>query len=97
MQEELSGTFAAACQPGDRLYVLPVFYAGGTASRKLTADQFVDDLRRRKIPAAFAPDYPTLLTQLVHAARPGDTILVMGARDPELPRFAREVYAALPG
>jgi hypothetical protein len=29
----------------------------------------------------------------VRAARAGDTILVMGARDPQLPVFAREMAA----
>jgi len=28
-------------------------------------------------------------------ARPGDMVLLMGARDPELPRLARQVFAAL--
>jgi len=28
-------------------------------------------------------------------ARPGDTVLLMGARDPELPGLARRVFAAL--
>jgi hypothetical protein len=29
-------------------------------------------------------------------ARPGDTVLIMGARDPDLPRLARAVFASLP-
>jgi hypothetical protein len=28
-------------------------------------------------------------------ARPGDTVLLMGARDPDLPSLARSVFAAL--
>ena len=28
-------------------------------------------------------------------ARPGDTVLIMGARDPELPSLARAAYRAL--
>jgi hypothetical protein len=31
----------------------------------------------------------------VAEARPGDTVLVMGARDPDLSRLARAVFATL--
>ena len=33
----------------------------------------------------------------IPAFRPGDTVLIMGARDPALPGLARRVYATLSG
>ena len=37
----------------------------------------------------------TLTMWIRGEARPGDTVLLMGARDPELPALARAVFAAL--
>ncbi|HET7340924.1 MAG TPA: hypothetical protein VFL90_05630, partial [Methylomirabilota bacterium] len=46
---------------------------------------------------AYAADHEAACRWAVGEARPGDTILVMGARDPDLPRLARAIYAALVG
>lgn len=90
MKDELAAAFAGACQPGDRLYLLPVFYAGGTASKTITSDEFAALLRERGVVAEAVPDYD-VLAQRLNAAQAGDAILGMGARDPELPVFARRL------
>ena len=88
MKDELADSFAAVCKAGDRLYLLPVFYAGGTANKTITSEEFAQFLRARGVPAEAVSDYPVLAARLA-AAQPGDAILGMGARDPELPLFAR--------
>jgi UDP-N-acetylmuramate--alanine ligase len=92
MQQELADVFAKVCRPQDQLFILPVYYIGGTTSRKIDAPEFVELLRRQGIPAEYAPDYATLCARIdklnPHTA---DTILGMGARDPELPRFAHSL------
>ena len=88
MKDELADSFAAVCNPGDRLYLLPVFYAGGTANKTITAEEFAVLLQARGVPAEAVPDYPALAERLADA-QPGDAVLGMGARDPELPLFAR--------
>ena len=45
--------------------------------------------------AALAGNYDELGAELARTARAGDTILIMGARDPHLPVFAREIAAAV--
>ena len=95
MKDELVESFAAVCRPQDRLFILPVFYAGGTANRLVTSEEFVEALRRRGVPAAFAADYPALQAALLSDVRKGDAVLGMGARDPELPLFARVVARQL--
>lgn len=88
MKDELADSFAAVCKPGDRLYLLPVFYAGGTANKTITSEEFAVLLQARGVPAEAVPDYPALAERLADA-QPGDAVLGMGARDPELPLFAR--------
>lgn len=89
MHDELVESFAITLGSKDRLFVLPVFYAGGTAKRSVTSDDFVAALRARGVAAELAPDYAALRARLDAETQPGDTLLGMGARDPELPRFAR--------
>lgn len=90
MKDELADAFGLVCKPGDRLYLLPVFYAGGTANKTVTSDEFAALLQARGIAAEAVPDYAVLQERLA-AAQPGDAILGMGARDPELPLFARRL------
>lgn len=93
MKDELADSFAAVCKPGDRLYLLPVFYAGGTANKTITSDEFAALLSERGVRAEAVPDYTVLAERLAVAQR-GDAILGMGARDPELPLFARRLSGA---
>lgn len=91
MMEELAKAFAGALRPGDRLFLLPVFYAGGTASGQATSDDLAARCRSLGAAAEAVPGYAELEAALAGQLRAGDTLLVMGARDPELPAFARRM------
>lgn len=86
-RNELAEVFAGQIS----LFILPVYYAGGSVDRKITAESFVQQLHSAGIPALFVEDYATLEAKLKQAAAPGDIILGMGARDPELPIFAKRL------
>jgi len=91
MMEPLVEAFVAVCRPEDRLWILPVYDAGGTADRTIQSDVLVEQLQVRGIAAALTPDYESLAADLLSEAKANDTILVMGARDPQLPVFARQM------
>jgi len=93
--EELIDTFSNHWKmyPNGSLFILPVYYAGGTADRKITAKEFTEKLKLAEVPAVYVDDYAMLKHQLEMRARPGDTILGMGARDPELPLFAKKLVS----
>ncbi len=95
MLNELTDAFVTACRPEDRVFILPVFYAGGTANKTVTSGDLVKHLQGRGINAALAEDYDSLAASLKKEARAGDAILCMGARDPELPAFARRMVSEL--
>jgi UDP-N-acetylmuramate--alanine ligase len=80
------------CRAGDRLWVLPVYDAGGTADRTIGAEALVNAVGRAAVRAA---DPDTAVREAAAAARAGDVVLVMGARDPDLPALARRLLAAL--
>jgi UDP-N-acetylmuramate--alanine ligase len=93
MLGELTDALAGVLRPQDAVLLLPVFYAGGTTSSALNSDALVDALVARGVAAELAPDYAALEARLRAALRPGDVVLVMGARDPDLPLFARRLAA----
>jgi UDP-N-acetylmuramate--alanine ligase len=95
MFDDLVDTFAGLCRPEDRLYLMPVYYAGGTVSKQRDSDELVAALRERGVPAAWMTDYDVLMAEVMTQARAGDVVLGMGARDPGIPRFARELVANL--
>lgn len=87
--------FATHLGPEDRLYLLPVYFAGGTVDRRVTEADYAADLRDRGVDAVEVPRGPGLPALLAGPAREGDRIVVMGARDPSLPTLARQILAAL--
>jgi UDP-N-acetylmuramate--L-alanine ligase len=87
--------FVTALAPGDRLWMLEVFYAGGSAARDISSTDVVADIAASGAQAAFAPSREWLVECLAAEARPGDLILVMGARDPSLTELARSILEAL--
>ena len=73
------------------LFILPVYYAGGTVEKKTTSAEFVGKLNAAGVPAVLVPDYTALKHELEQCVDRGDTILGMGARDPKLPIFAKKL------
>jgi UDP-N-acetylmuramate--alanine ligase len=96
LRDELAAMFAAELRPLDRLWLLEAHYAGGTAVRDVSSADLADDVERLGHAAAFASSRDLLVPALAAAARPGDLVLVMGARDPSLTDLARAILEAIP-
>jgi len=88
---ELVDAFANVCRPADHLFILPVYYAGGTAKKTQDDQRLAEVLAARGISAEFVPDYTLLRNNIRSLMKPGDTVIGMGARDPELPEFLRSL------
>jgi UDP-N-acetylmuramate--alanine ligase len=76
---------------GGSIFILPVYYAGGTVQRTVSSDDLVARLNSAGVPVRLVADYAALKTELTAVAASGDAILGMGARDPELPLFSRRL------
>ena len=94
LRPELAELLPRLLRPEDRFCYAEIFYAGGTVAKDISSRMLVDDL-----PAAlgctYAADHGAARRWAVSEARPGDTVLVMGARDPDLPKLSRSIFAAL--
>jgi len=95
MFDPLRALFREMGESGAQLFLLPVYYAGGTADASIASEALVEALTADGVPVELAADYGDLSRRLSSRARPGDVILSMGARDPDLPALARGVVTAL--
>jgi len=73
----------------------PPVYFGGTADRSVGSEEIAAAIAVRGRNAAAMPDRLACAGRLLELARPGDRILVMGARDDSLSTFAGELLAQL--
>jgi UDP-N-acetylmuramate--alanine ligase len=89
--DELVQSFAQVCRKDDLLFILPVYYAGGTAKKTQDAERLASVLSERGVLARFVDNYDQLSKLIRELMKSGDVILGMGARDPELPTFLRGI------
>jgi len=73
----------------------PVYY-GGTVERLVTSEDVVRAVKSRGRDAFAFADRAACGDQLAALARPGDRIVIMGARDDTLPEFAADLLKRLP-
>ena len=95
LRKDFVDTFSRELRSDDLLWMLEVFYAGGTASRDFSAADIVNEIAERGVKAEFAASRAWLATRIAEEARAGDLVLIMGARDPSLTDFARQIVAEL--
>jgi UDP-N-acetylmuramate--alanine ligase len=86
---------AAVLRPDDEIWMSEIFYAGGTATKDISANDLINDLKALNKQAFFIDDRNKFLDE----ARPHFTnncvLLLMGARDPSLEQFAKQVWEKL--
>lgn len=95
LREALVETFAANLGPDDVLWLPEIFFAGGTVTRDISSGDLVDDIRGHGRDARFLAARDKLPAAIAAEARPGDLVLVMGARDPSLTEFCRTILVEL--
>lgn len=89
MFEDLSTMFTETLRPDDHLFLLPVFDAGGTASRTIKTEALQERLAASGVKAEWFPDHTAAIMRISSLADAGDIIVTMGARDPDLPETAK--------
>jgi UDP-N-acetylmuramate--alanine ligase len=94
-REDLARVLQEALGPADRFYLAEILYLGGTVTRDISSADLAREIAARGILVESGPR-ERMRDRIATAARPGDTVLVMGARDPTLGAFARSVLECLP-
>jgi UDP-N-acetylmuramate--alanine ligase len=95
MMDDLVEAFAGECRPVDRIFFLPVYDAGGTASRAVNSDVLAGKLRARNVEADYIEDVGKIPLLAAESVEAGDAVIIMGAHDPGLSALARKVLASI--
>jgi UDP-N-acetylmuramate--alanine ligase len=86
---------ARVLRPQDEIWMSEIFYAGGTTTKDISANDLINDLQSKGKPAFFIADRVNFL-ETVRPHFTGDCVLLlMGARDPSLEQFALQVWNTL--
>lgn len=86
---------SAALRPEDEIWMSEIFYAGGTTTKDISANDLINDIRASGKNAFFVEDRNLLLESVKPHLQPGNVLLLMGARDPSLEQFSKEIFAGL--
>jgi len=95
MRRELVAMFVEKLAPGDQLVLPDPVYQGGTVNREVTSADIIADIAASGRDARHIPDRAAAAAHLVAQARPGDRIVIMGARDDTLSLLAAQMVEAL--
>ncbi|GGY47741.1 Mur ligase family protein [Parvularcula lutaonensis] len=93
-RELYENAFAGALRQDDVLAVSAPAYFGGTVERTDDAEVMVMTLKDRGCQAHYLPSRDAFV-DLARAAKPGDAVVVMGARDDSLTSFAEGLLAEI--
>src|SRR5262245_46630465 len=94
LRAELRALLPTLLRPQDRFCYTEIFYAGGTVAKDISSRDLAADLPAA-LKCGYARDHEAARQWVVGEAQPGDTVLIMGARDPDLPRLARSIVDSL--
>jgi len=98
MGKELAEVFAAKLDSSDLLYLCDPVYFGGTVDKTIGADNIVALVNSAgTVRAEHIVDRVDCAKQITAVARPGDRIVIMGARDDTLSAFAAEMLDNIRG
>lgn len=95
LKTALIEAFAAHLAPTDVLWLPEIFFAGGTVTRDISSADLARGIANAGRDARFGAERDRLPPLIAAEARPGDLVLVMGARDPSLTGFARDCLREL--
>lgn len=95
VRKELVEEIAATLRPQDEMWMSEIYYAGGTAVKDISAADLIHDLQALKINAHFVEDRLKLFENLLPTLEENTVLLLMGARDPSLEKFSKQVYEML--
>ena len=94
LREGLIAAFSDGLERRDVLAMPEIFYAGGTAVRDISSRDLIEAISDRGIQAAFFTEREDVARWFMEEARPGDRVVIMGARDDTLTDFATGILTS---
>jgi UDP-N-acetylmuramate--alanine ligase len=95
LRKDFVEEIAAVLRPEDEIWMSEIFYAGGTAVKDISSNDLIEDIKQLGKNAFFIEDRNNLVNALKPHFQQPTVLLLMGARDPGLEMFAKEVLEKL--
>ncbi len=95
LREDFVKEIARALRPEDEIWMSEIFYAGGTATKDISANDLVNDLKAMGKAAFFVENRNDFLAKVRPHLTGNCVLLLMGARDPSLEQFAKKIWEDL--
>jgi UDP-N-acetylmuramate--alanine ligase len=95
IRKELVEEICNSLRPQDEIWMSEIYYAGGTAVKDISAADIIGDLQHRGVRAFFVENRVDLFNELIPQLKTDSVLLLMGARDPGLEKFSKEVFEML--
>ncbi len=91
LKNEYIDVFRNELQANDLLLLLPIYYAGGSANKDISSKEIIDELGTVAFEKHAPQSRDDIFDMLKNKVKPGECVLLMGARDPSLSSFARKI------
>jgi UDP-N-acetylmuramate--alanine ligase len=95
LRDDFVKEISAVLRPADEIWMSEIFYAGGTAVKDISANDLIDDLKAVGKPAFFVENRNDFLEIVRPHFTENCVLLLMGARDPSLEQFAKQIWERL--
>lgn len=89
--KDIIKAFAAKLDKEDILIMPDIYFVGGTADKSISSKDLIDQTLELGVNAHYIPERKDVEKFILENAKPGDRIIIMGARDNTLPDFSRRL------
>jgi UDP-N-acetylmuramate--alanine ligase len=95
LRNDFVDEIAKALRPTDEIWMSEIFYAGGTTTKDISSNDLINDLKAKGANAFFVENRNDLVSSIRSHLTDNCVLLLMGARDPSLEQFAKQVWNEL--
>lgn len=95
LRDEFVKEIVEALRDEDEIWMSEIYYAGGTVTKDISANDLIEDIKKHHAKAFFVNKREELPEKVKPMLKNGDVLLLTGARDPSLADFADWVYQSL--
>jgi UDP-N-acetylmuramate--alanine ligase len=95
LRHDFVNEIAKVLRPDDEIWMSEIFYAGGTTEKDISANDLINNLKALGRNAFFVEDRKNFPVEVRSHLTDDCVILLMGARDPLLEQFSKEVWGSI--
>ncbi|MEO7265711.1 MAG: Mur ligase domain-containing protein [Ferruginibacter sp.] len=92
LKDDFIKEISAALRPQDEIWMSEIFYAGGTAVKNISANELIEGIKANGKNAFFVEERDEFYTIVKSHLSNDCVVLLMGARDPGLETFSKNIW-----